>query len=106
MIKINKKILAIEIKKMMDEFSKKYGLREDQDDFFNEVLPLFAEKLKIENIGRENLEKMTWEFVEEYRDVRSLGGYNATYGNLYHWFIEFACAIRRVDSYEFFYSKK
>ena len=105
MITINNEKLREEIQKMIKKFGKRYGLNDERVAFFNEELPNFAKKVCIVDLTPEKLEKMTCEFVEEYKSIRRLGGFNSTYGSLFHWFIDFSCAILGFDHYDFFYSK-
>ena len=85
--------------KGVDGFSKtffeKYNHTDDIEKFFNSRLPQFAEKILEKGV---DLEKEIWNFVDEYRVT--FGGYNATYGNIYHWLIDFAAVVLGVNAFE------
>ena len=99
----NSAVIVVEIKKFVDKFEKQYGLTPERIEFFNNELPRFAEKVFAEDF---DMEKEAKRFVEEYRDVRQCGGFNATYGRLHNWFKDYAAALLRFeDSYDYFCSK-
>ena len=98
----NTTIINKEIKKFVEKFEKLYGLTPQRIEFFNDELPKFAEKVFAKDF---DIEKENGKFLEEYRDVKRLGGYNSTYGRLHHWLIDYAAALLGVDAYNYFYSK-
>ena len=103
-IAINSAKMNEEIQKFIDKFDKQYGITPQRLSFFNEELPRFTEKIFVNNL---DLEKLAWAFVEEYRDVRQCGGFNATYGNLYKWFKDYAAVLLGFeDAFDYSYSKK
>ena len=85
-----------EIQNFNKQFFEQYGHTPEREKFFREALPKFAEKVLQKGI---DLEKELWNFIDEYK-ARQLGGFNATYGRIYHWLIEFAAVILGVDSFE------
>lgn len=85
-----------EIKKFIDQFEKEYGHTPERTEFFTAELPKFAERVFEKDI---DLNKELRNFIDEYRN-RGLGGFNATYGSLYHWLIDFAAEFLKVDAFE------
>lgn len=85
-----------EIGKFNRQFFDNYGYTSAREEYFSEALPKFAEKVFEKNIDF-NMELRN--FIDEYKK-RELGGFNATYGRLYHWLIDFAAVILGVDVFE------
>lgn len=85
-----------EIKKFTEQFESQYGHTSERTAFFAVELPKFAQKVFEKNI---DLNKELRGFIDEYKK-EELGGYNATYGNLYHWLIAFAAVLLEVDAFE------
>ena len=85
-----------EAAKLTEQFYFNYGHTPQREEFFGEVLPKFAEKVLQKGI---DLNREVRDLIEEYKK-RGLGGFNATYGNLYHWLVEFAAMILGVDVFE------
>lgn len=88
------------LKKGVEKFNKQffdnYGYTEAREAYFFEALPKFAEKIFEKGI---DLNRELRNFIDEYKK-RELGGFNATYGRLYHWLIDFAALILGVDAFE------
>lgn len=85
-----------EIGKFNKQFFDNYGYTPAREDYFYEALPKFAEKIFEKGI---DLNKELRDFIDEYKN-RELGGFNATYGRLYHWLIDFAALLLGVDAFE------
>ena len=103
-ITINSAKMNEEIQKFIDKFRGQYGMNPKRLSFFNEELPRFAERIFVDDF---DMDKLAWDFVKEYRDVRQCGGFNATYGNLYHWFKDYAAVLLGYeDWFDYSYSKK
>jgi len=85
-----------EAEKLTQQFYFNYGHTPQREEFFGESLPKFAEKVLEKEI---DLNQEVRNFIEEYKK-KGLGGFNATYGNLYHWLVEFAAMILGVDVFE------
>lgn len=96
MTKEAKTKLKKEIGKFNKQFFDNYGYTPAREKFFVEALPKFAEKVFEEGI---DLNKELRGFIDEYKK-KELGGFNATYGRLYHWLIDFAALILGVDAFE------
>jgi hypothetical protein len=85
-----------EIQHFSQQFFESYGHTPAREKYFTEALPKFANKVLEKGI---DLEKELWNFIDEYKN-RQLGGFNATYGRIYHWLIDFAAIILGVDAFE------
>lgn len=85
-----------EIKNFNQQFFDNYGYTAEREMFFQEALPRFAERVFKKGM---ELEKELWSFIDEYK-ARQLGGFNSTYGRIYHWLIDFAAMILGVDAFE------
>jgi len=85
-----------EMEKFTKQFGGKYGLTPERIEFFKAELPKFAEKVFEKGI---DLNKELWNFIDEYKS-KGLGGFNATYGNIYDWLIDFAALLLGVDAFE------
>src|SRR4030042_2270886 len=96
MTKEAKTKLAREIEKFNAQFFQNYGHTPAREKYFTEALPKFAEKTFEKDI---DLNKELRDFIDEYKK-RELGGFNATYGRLYHWLIDFTAELLGVDSFE------
>lgn len=85
-----------EIKKFIDQFERQYGHTPERTEFFMQALPELADKVFEKGI---DLDKELWGFVNKYKD-NGLGGFTATYANLYNWLIDFAALVLGVDEFE------
>jgi hypothetical protein len=85
-----------EIEKLTKQFYFNYGHTPDREAFFSVALPEFSEKVFERDV---DLNKEVRDFIDEYKK-KELGGFNATYGNLYHWLVELAAEILGVDVFE------
>ncbi|KKP88188.1 MAG: hypothetical protein UR93_C0020G0001, partial [Berkelbacteria bacterium GW2011_GWA2_35_9] len=85
-----------EIEKFIQLFEGKYGHTPERTKFFMAELPRFAERVFKVDV---DLDKELRNFIDEYKK-KGLGGFNATYGNLYHWLIDFAAMFLKVDAFE------
>lgn len=96
MTKEAKTKLTGEIEKFSTQFFENYGHTPAREKYFTEALPKFAEKTFAKDV---DLNKELRDFIDEYKK-RELGGFNATYGRLYHWLIDFAAEMTEVDAFE------
>ena len=85
-----------EIKNFNKQFFDNYGYTSAREEYFFEALPKFAERIFEKGI---DLNRELRDFIDEYKK-RELGGFNATYGRLYHWLIDFAALLLGVDAFE------
>ena len=94
------KEIKIKVKDEVEKFTKQfyfsYGHTPEREEFFSKALPEFAEKIFKKDL---DLNKELWNFIDEYKK-KQLGGFNATYGRIYHWLIDFAAALLNVDELE------
>lgn len=93
--------LETAIKKFIDEFARKYRGTPETLLYLDIALRKYAEKIVEKDF---NVEKENPQFIEDYKDA-GFGGFNATYGHLYHALIDFAAYMLDVDSFDYFYSK-
>ncbi len=84
------------IKVFVDQFEGQYGHTPERTEFFAIALPKFAQRIFEKDV---DLNKELWNFIDEYKK-EELGGFNATYGSLYHWLIDFAAIFLKVDAFE------
>lgn len=85
-----------EIEKFIGQFEHEYGHTSQRTEFFIIALPEFAKKVSEQNV---DMDKELNSFIDEYKK-RQLGGFNATYGSLYHWLIDFAATFLKVDAFD------
>lgn len=88
--------IASEIQKFKNDFDFHYGLTGERADFFNRELVKRAQRF-LRNDFDFDLDRESREFVAEYKKA-GLGGFNATYGYLYHALIDFCGAVSGMDA--------
>ncbi|MFZ2975353.1 MAG: type I restriction enzyme HsdR N-terminal domain-containing protein [Candidatus Moraniibacteriota bacterium] len=89
-------IINKEANKLKKQFYYRYGYTDKRENFFTNKLSEFAEKVSKKD---SDLNKELWNFIDEYK-ANGLGGFNSTYGRLYHLLIDFTAGILELDAFE------